>query len=206
MTRPGGATLPSQAVPAPAGTPPDAPAVASRRGYLREQLPGVFRDDPEGIGLGYLAALEAVLDPIIAVLDALPAYVDPSLAPPAMLDMLAAWLGETLDESGPPDRRRSLLANALPLARRRGTKAGLERALELAFPDLPLRVEGGGGVRVGRKPENGRITGGPEVIVYCDTPLDEPTQRSVARVIEQLKPVHVPSRLRVLPRREGEHD
>jgi phage tail-like protein len=185
----------------------DAPPVASGRAYLRSELPGVFRDDPDGIGLGYLEALEAVLDPIVAVLDALPAYVDPWLAPPALLDLLAAWLGEPLDETWPLDRRRRLVAETLPLARRRGTKAGLEAALELAFPDLPLRVEDRGEVRVRAKGEAGRITDTPEFIVYCDTPLDEPIQRAVARLIERLKPAHVRSHLRVLARRrEGDED
>jgi|Tabmets5t2r1_1033131.scaffolds.fasta_scaffold05858_2 phage tail-like protein len=185
----------------------DAPPAASSRAYMRDQLPGIFHDPPNGVGLQFVAALEAVLDPIVAVLDALPAYVDPWLAPPAMLDLLAAWLGEPLDESWPLERRRRVVAETLPLARRRGTKAGLEAALELAFPHLPLRVEDRGEVRVGAEGGEARITNPPEFIVYCDTPLDEPTQRAVARVIERLKPAHVRSRLRVLGRRrEGDED
>jgi phage tail-like protein len=185
----------------------DAPSVASGRAYLRDQLPGVFREDPEGVGLGYLAALETVLDPIVAILDALPAYLDPWLAPPALLDLLAAWLGEALDDSWPLDRRRRLVAEALPLARRRGTRTGLEAALELAFPDLPLRVEDGGGVRVPTKGDRPRITAGPRFIVHCDTPLDESTERAVARLVRRLKPVHVRSELRAVARRgEGDVD
>jgi phage tail-like protein len=157
-----------------------APSVSSSRAYLRGQLPGVFRDDPDGFGSDYLEALESVLDPIFAVLDSLPAYVDPWLAPPALLELLAAWLGESLDQSWSLERRRRLVAEALPLARRRGTRAGLEAALALAFPDLTLRVEDAPG----------------EVVVHCDSRLDEPQQHAVARLVERLKPVHVRSEVR----------
>jgi phage tail-like protein len=157
-----------------------APSVSSSRAYMRGQLPGVFRDEPDGFGSGYLEALELVLDPIFAVLDSLPAYVDPWLAPPALLELLAAWLGESLDQSWSLERRRRLVAEALPLARRRGTRSGLEAALELAFPDLPLQVEDAPG----------------EVVVYCDGPLDEAAQHAVERLVERLKPVHLRSEVR----------
>jgi phage tail-like protein len=182
-----------------------APSVASCRAYLRDQLPGVFRDDPQGIGLAYLEALETVLDPMVAILDSLPAHLDPWLAPPALLDLLAAWLGEDLDDSWPLERRRRMVAQALPLARRRGTRAGLQAALELAFPDLSLRVEDGGGVSVPTKGDGRRIAGSPEVVVHCDAPLDESTERAVARLVERLTPVHVRSELRAGAQR-GEGD
>jgi phage tail-like protein len=157
-----------------------APSVSSSRAYLRDQLPGVFRDDPEGVGLVYLEALETVLDPIFAVLDSLPAYVDPWLAPPALVELLAAWLGEALDQSWSLERRRRLVAEALPLARRRGTRAGLEAALELGFPDLTMRVEDAPG----------------EVVVHCDAPLDETARHAVERLVDRLKPAHVRSEVR----------
>jgi phage tail-like protein len=157
-----------------------APSVSSSRAYLRDQLPGVFRDDPEGVGLGYLEALETVLDPIFAVLDSLPAYVDPWLAPSALVELLAAWLGEALDQSWSLERRRRLVAEALPLARRRGTRAGLEAALELAFPDLTMRVEDAPG----------------EVVVHSDAPLDETARQAVERLVDRLKPVHVRAEVR----------
>jgi phage tail-like protein len=157
-----------------------APSVSSARAYLRDQLPGVFRDDPEDVGLGYLEALETVLDPIFAVLDSFPAYVDPWLAPPAVVDLLAAWLGEALDQSWSLERRRRLVAEALPLARRRGTRAGLEAALALAFPDLTMRVEDAPG----------------EVVVHSDTPLDETARHAVERLVDRLKPVHVRAEVR----------
>jgi phage tail-like protein len=154
---------------------PAPPSVSSARAYLRDQLPGVFRDDPEAFALGCLEALETVLDPIFAILDALPAYVDPWLPPPALVELLAAWLGESLDQSWSLERRRRLVAEALPLARRRGTRAGLEAALELAFPQVTLEVDDAPG----------------QVVVRCDAALDDTERRAVERLVNRLKPVHV---------------
>ena len=67
------------------------------------------------------------------------------------LGLMAAWLGVELDESWPEDRQRELVKRQAELARRRGTRRGLEEALQIAFPDLPLRVEEDGGVRPRRE-------------------------------------------------------
>ena len=71
----------------------------------------------------FVGALEAVLDPIVAVLDALPAHFNPDHAPRDVLDLLAAWLGVELDESQPLRERRELVRQAAELSRRRGTRA-----------------------------------------------------------------------------------
>src|SRR3954466_7374246 len=93
-----------------------------------------------------VGALESVLDPIIAVLDALPEHFDPDYAPRDILNLLSAWLGVDLDESQPIAVQRDTIRRAAELGRRRGTKGGLELALSLAFPGVPLRVEDEGGV------------------------------------------------------------
>ena len=96
----------------------------------------------------FVAALEEGLDPVVTTLDCLPAYLEADLAPPDMLDLMAGWLGLEPDETLALDRRRELVRRAAELGRRRGTRAGLELALQVVFPDLPLRVEDGGGVVV----------------------------------------------------------
>ena len=63
-----------------------------------------------------------------------------------MLEVLAAWLGIELDESMDEATRRELVLHSAEATRWRGTRAGLEMALRLTFPDLPLRVEDEGGV------------------------------------------------------------
>jgi hypothetical protein len=86
---------------------------------------------------------------------------------------------------------------AAELGRRRGTVAGLELALKLSFPELPLRVEDSGGV-VWSTDINSKVEPRPtEFIVYCDRPIAPEKQAAVARCIEEVKPVHTTYRLRV---------
>ena len=152
----------------------------------------------------FVGALESVLDPIIAILDALPEHFDPDYAPRHILNLLSAWLGVDLDESQPITVQRDTIRRAAELGRRRGTKeydashmlSPMPLALSLAFPDVPLRVEDDGGVVYSTKGE--RVESKlPQFVVYCDKPIDEKTQAAVARCIEQFKPVHTAYRLRV---------
>jgi phage tail-like protein len=181
------------------------PKTASLRAYLRDGLPAIYRDpDTGGLGQRFVGGLEEVLDPIIAVLDSLPAHFSADLAPRDILELLGAWLGIDLDESWPEERRRELVKRAGELGRRRGTKGGLELALGIAFPHLPLRVEDGGGVAYGKTPADLPKPNPPGFIVYCDEPLSEAELVSVARMIEQIKPIQVSYRLRVRTRPKGQ--
>jgi hypothetical protein len=89
--------------------------------------------------------------------------------------------------------------------RRRGTKAGLELALTLAFPGVPFRVEDGGAVSWSLDPDEGEQAAAPAFVVYCDVPLTPARSGAVARLIDQAKPAHVSYRLRVkaAPRQSG---
>src|SRR3954470_13962618 len=122
----------------------DTPEVVSSRGYLRQGLPAIYTE--EDFGMRFVGALEAVLDPIVAILDGLSAHFDPDLAPRNILDLLSAWLGVDFDESQTISARREKIRQAAELGRRRGTVVGLELALSLSFPSLPLRVEDEGTV------------------------------------------------------------
>ena len=183
--------------------PKETPAVASSRAYLRGGLPAVYQEGD--FGMRFIGALETLLDPIVAVLDTLPAHFSADHAPRDILDLLSAWLGVELNESQTPAQRREMVRQAAELGRRRGTRAGIELALQLAFPQLPLRIEDLGGVRT-TPPEEGADVPAPAFIVYCDKAIAEETQAAVARCIEQTKPVHATFRLRVrAPKRpEGE--
>ncbi len=174
--------------------PQEAPPVASSRAYLRGSLPAVYQESD--FGMRFIGALEGLLDPIVALLDALPAHFDPDHAPPDILNLLAAWLGVDLDESQSLPHQREMVRRAAELGRRRGTVSGLELALTLAFPDTPLRVEDQGGVRwsLDQRPVEAPP---PSFVVYCDTPVDEAMQAAIARCIEQHKPVGTAYRLRV---------
>ena len=177
-----------------ASGPKETPPVASSRAYLRGALPAVYQEGD--FGMRFIGALETLLDPIVAVLDALPAHFSADHAPRDVLDLLSAWLGVDLDESQTPAQRRAMVRQAAELGRRRGTRAGLDLALSLAFPKLPLRVEDLGGVRTA-PPEEGMEVPPATFIVYCDKPIAEEVQAAVARCIEQCKPVHTTYRLRV---------
>lgn len=173
----------------------DTPEVVSNRGYMRGALPSIYVE--EDFGMRFVGALEHVLDPIVAVLDGLEAHFNPDLAPRNILDLLSLWLGVDFDESQPISARREKVRRAADLGRKRGTVAGLKLALELSFPNLPLRVEDTGGVTwstdIGKRAE----AKPPQFIVYCDKPIAPETQAAVARCIEQVKPVHTSYRLRV---------
>jgi phage tail-like protein len=178
----------------------ETPAVASSRAYLRGGLPAMYQDGD--FGMRFVGALEAVLDPIVAVIDALPAHFNPDHAPRDVLNLLAAWLGVEVDESQPIKERRRLVRESAELSRRRGTVRGLELALELAFPGLPLRVEDNGGVTWGEaKALESSLS---SFVVYCDKPIPETTQAAVARCIEQYKPVQCTYRLRVKAAKKSE--
>jgi phage tail-like protein len=172
----------------------ETPEVVSSRAYLRNGLPAMYQDGD--FGMRFVGALETVLDPIVAVLDALPAHFNPDHAPRDILDLLASWLGVELDESQSLRDRRELVRQATELSRRRGTRRGLELALKLTFPALPLRVEDHGGISW-RTEDVSRESPPASFVVYCDKPIPEETQAAVARCIEQYKPVHCTYRLRV---------
>jgi phage tail-like protein len=175
------------------GTRPP-PGVASTRALLRAQMPAIYQDDD--FGMRFLAGLEELLDPIVALLDALPEHLSPDLAPADVLELITGWLGIQLNESQPTLERREIVRNASELGRRRGTRRGIELALALGFPTLPFRVEDGGGVEWssdGKLPE----APAPAFVVYCDQHIPEERQAAVARLIEQVKPAHVGYRLRV---------
>ena len=130
--------------------PKETPQVASSRAYLRNGLPSLYQDGD--FGMRFVGALEELLDPIVAILDALPAHFDPNFAPPDVLSLLAAWLGVDLDETQNIKHQREMVRRSAELARRRGTVKGLELALKLHFPDVPMRVEDNGGVVWHAKP------------------------------------------------------
>jgi phage tail-like protein len=173
----------------------NSPAVASERGYLRRGLPAIYQEND--LGVRFVGALEPLLDPTVALLDSLPAHVDADLAPEDVLSLLARWLGLEVDEAWPVERKRELVRRADELARRHGTKAGLELTLGIAFPEHPLRVEDSGAVSWPGKSGTKKADKAAGFIVYCDAPLDEHELGAVSRLIEQVKPVNVTYKLRV---------
>ena len=184
------------------GTEPAPPAVSGRR-YLRDNLPGIYSEGDFGMRL--VSGFESLLDPLVAALDNLPEHFDPAYAPRDVLDLLTEWLGLEHDEARSGEERRAIVRKAPELMRRRGTKAGLELALALAFPGIPFRVEDTGAVTWSLDVDEADTTAAPSFVVYCDVPLTPDRSGAVARLIDQAKPAHVSYRLRVKapPRQSG---
>ena len=137
---------------------------------LASFLPAMLQADD--FCVRFTQGLDPVLAPILSTIDNLDAYVDPWLTPPDFLDWLAGWFGVELDATWPEERRRALVANALELARWRGTVVGLALLVQLYTgegaeiddgggvvssddPDAPLPGRAGGGVRVSYQPGPG---------------------------------------------------
>lgn len=182
-------------VPAPADASASAPGAVSLRAVLRDGLPPIYHESD--FAMRFVGALERVLDPVVAVLDALPEHFSADYASRPGLDLLAAWLGVELDESLELDARRETVRLAADLGRRRGTVRGLELALRLSFPDIPMRVEDGGGVHWSADRTRASGPGPASFAVYVDVPLPAGRQVAIARCIERHKPADVGYRLRV---------
>ena len=99
-----------------------------RSRYL-QYLPPIY-DEHQFLGR-FLLAFEGVLLPIEQTVDNFDLYLQPRTTPLHFLDHLAGWLGLTLDEKWPEDKRRAVVAEAADLFRRRGTRRGLSRHLEI---------------------------------------------------------------------------
>jgi phage tail-like protein len=193
---PGFGTVQAQSVTGTNSVPP----VVSRRAVLRRGMPSIYHETD--FAMRFVGALEDVLDPIAAVLDALPEHFSPDYAPRQTIDLLAAWLGVQIDEAHELDARRESVRMAAELGRRRGTVRGLELALRLSFPGVPMRVEDGGGVRWSMDGARANVEPA-HFVVYVDVPIPEDRQVAVARCIEHHKPVHATYRLRIKAPRTG---
>ena len=108
---------------------------------LAETLPAMLREDHFAQQL--CASLDEVLAPVILSLDALPAYLDLSTTPEDMLPWLAQWLGMSVDPGQDMEIQRSLLRSASELHATRGTRRGIQLAVEAAIGAAVEVVETG---------------------------------------------------------------
>jgi phage tail-like protein len=171
------------------------PRPVSMPGHLRGHLPAIYDDGDFGMRL--LSSLEEVLDPLVAILDNLPEHFAAAYAPRDVLELLTDWLALERDELRSGEERRRIVGRAPELLRLRGTRAGLELALELAFPGIPFRIEDTGGVTWALDPDGAWKDAPDSFVIYCDMPLPENTLAAVARLADQAKPAHIGYRLRV---------
>jgi len=120
---------------------------------LAEQLPGCLAGDD--LLARFLGIIEELADQTLATAGGIEHYIDPSVAPDALVHLLGHWLGlELLDAEMPPDRQRRLVRGAGAVLSWRGTKKGLEGLIELVF-GVDATVADAGGIFPGnRSPDN----------------------------------------------------
>jgi phage tail-like protein len=186
------------------GTIPDLPT----RRPLAAALPALFVEpeiDPrtgrlrDSFAERFTAALDAVLAPVFATLDNLPAYFDPEVAPADFLDWLAGWVGIEPTKSWPESRRRQLVAGATRLYALRGTAEGI-RALVEIVTGLTPEVEENGGADWSETPGN-PPPGSPgawvkvRLEVGATHTVDE---KLVRRLVAAAKPAHVVAEVEVV--------
>lgn len=116
-----------------------------RFSYVERYLPELYRETvygPDGDAPAarstapdflerFLGLFEGVLTPLEDRVAHAHLLTDPQTAPEEALEWLAGWVGLSFDPALPPERRRLMIAGAVPLARQRGTLPGLEAALDL---------------------------------------------------------------------------
>src|SRR5438105_7589102 len=94
----------------PPPTPAPAPLlyeVEPAPDILASYLPAVLRQD-EFLGR-LLKVFDAILRPLLETMDATDCYIDPALAPAAMLEWLAGWVGADVGRQIPESSRRNLI-------------------------------------------------------------------------------------------------
>lgn len=163
----------------------------------------------------FLAILEESFHPSWDIHQTFWAYLDPKLAPKALLPFLAHWVGWKLDLRLDERRNRTLISEAIKLYRWRGTERGLELCLEL-YTGLPpeaieirQQISKGfifGETRLGEdEAELGAATIRPyyfEVTLRPDAnhALDDEDEQLVRDVIDEYKPAFCQYKLFIQPR------
>jgi phage tail-like protein len=162
-------------------------------------LPPIYYEDLMSQCL--TAGLDEVLAPVFSVLDNLPSYLDPTIAPTDFIDWLAGWVGLVLDETWPADRQRALVGQAAELFSLRGTVRGLVAHLGL-YVEGDVEVEETGGATWSPVP-GGAVPGAAVPYLKVRVRVADPATVDVRRleaVVMASKPADVPHEIEVLRR------
>ncbi|MFI0977416.1 phage tail protein [Streptomyces sp. NPDC021093] len=159
-------------------------------------LPAVFADDD--LAQRFVAGLDEVMAPVLNVLDCLPAYFDPALAPVDFTRWLAEWVGAETDGSEPEPRLRAAVAAAAYLHRVRGTRHGLAEAVRLAFGVEPEITESGGAAWSARP--LGPFPGERRPYLHVTVRLADPgpaDEHRLRALVAAARPAHMPYSVKV---------
>jgi phage tail-like protein len=163
---------------------------------LADTLPGLLRADRFAESL--CASFDEVLAPVLLSLDGFPAYLDLGTAPEDMVEWLGQWLGITVDPNAAPAQQRNLLKSAGELHRRRGTKRGLELAVQAEF-GVPVQVVETGASSWSTEP-GGELPGEPVpavVVVARPRAGQEVDVERLDALVNAIKPAHIQHRVQV---------
>lgn len=112
------------------------PPVKGNASRYLEFLPMLFAES-EFLGR-YLMIFETLWEPLQQRQDHLHMYFNAGTAPESMLPWLGRWLDIEFDPYWPEQRKRLWLKEAMQLVRWRGTRYGLQRAVELGAGTTPI--------------------------------------------------------------------
>jgi phage tail-like protein len=189
---------------------------------LVRRLPRTYSRDPAAASFlyRYLAVAGGLLGDISRRADERDVLLDPWAVPSSALPWLGSLVGMALDDRWSESARRTLVAEAACLFRKRGTKAGLERLLSIYLGEgRPARIVelfqvrgqgqgavgsavGGGGLRVGGAAAVAWSEAGSSVSadafartahrfsVVVPAVLDDGQERAVRDLLEEHKPAH----------------
>ena len=152
----------------------------------------------------FVEALEQMLDPIVAMVDMLPAHLDVTIAPADFIALLGEWLGLELDAGleADPERllaaHRALVARANRITRQRGTRAGMQLLVAHAFAGVPLEVRESGAATTSADPYKPQPAVDPCVTVIHPGDLGPERKAALRRVLEDVKPAGARLELRAV--------
>jgi phage tail-like protein len=164
---------------------------------IGETLPALYHDDD--LAQRLVGVMDEELAPVFASLDGFASYLDPLYAPEDFLDWLAAWVGVTLDQNWPLERRRLMVSSAVDLYRLRGTASGLAAHVAIYTGGQVEVIESG--AAGWSKVPNATIPGEPAQSVVVRVTVRDSKKLSTERLDELVaasKPAHVPHRVEII--------
>lgn len=164
---------------------------------LGRELPSVYAEDR--MALSIMAALDELIAPLLTILDCLPAYFDPAIAPADFVAWLGGWVGAEVTGDEPEDTLRRMVAGAAAAHRLRGTARGVSEAVRLAFGVIP-EIEESGGASWSVRPL-GTFPGetAPRLVVRLRVPDPAAIDAGrLERLVASVRPAHVPCHVEVL--------
>jgi phage tail-like protein len=165
---------------------------------IGDLLPAVYSEDD--FAQRFTGALDEVLAPVLSTLDCMDAYFAPALAPADFVDLLARWVALPLGDGWSLERRRRLVAAAVALHRRRGTRGGLADLVALVTGGEVEIIESGG--CVASADPDAPLPGSGRPWLHVRVRVADPASVNADRLDDLIaanKPAHLPHSFDVLP-------